>query len=333
MIGVSFFATNMVDTIHIKIFWDELGDSPLSPEIHTYRLAEKYNLIRHSKSDSVFYSGNIFNFKVNANHEYLVLKGSLAKYHNGNNFTDFYRKDIETAFKSLQDELGFSLSNAIVQRIDFGCCLIMNYPINCYLESLLTPKRHHKQIFDSSYLNFFNSNKAITFYDKFDSNLSQLSKSGLEIEKDLVQNQFGKFVLRYEIRYLKKVAKQLNENEIRVPLLYDSNFYNKLCDRWILEFENIPKQKVNRVNVKSITPESLDITVLLEGYEALCGSLNNCLKFIDQMCKANNIDRSKKSRYKSKLIKIYNSRILQSPENSFILELEQQIRQRVLHNQ
>ncbi|MES2139239.1 MAG: phage/plasmid replication protein [Bacteroidota bacterium] len=225
--------------------------------------------------------------------------GSLNKFIHGNNFTLATRKDAENAIKNLSRITGLPLHEAKVTRIDFGACFIMKFPVITYLlllDGMPSRLKMKKDNYANETIYFRNKRRRLIFYDK--------AKQNKEKCKDVVPSEFkNKYVLRYELRYLKALREQFNMEEIMVSDLYDIGFYNRLKKRWGKAYFKIIKYRIqNFENVKDL--KSLVTFLILNGVEKV-GGYDRVLAMIDAICLREKIDATGKCRIKKKIREMY----------------------------
>lgn len=163
---------------------------------------------------------NSTNFKFRNTPRGIILSGSLNKFHKGNNIINMSFQDAKDAIEKLSDNLSLSFENAIVYRIDFSANYIMSYPPNAYYSHLGDLSRFDRRPYRSTTLYYTNKRKTLIFYDKTD----EQKKNKVQIPVDSI----GKNILRYELRYKKRLSQIFNRNSIPVNELTNADFYRNL---------------------------------------------------------------------------------------------------------
>ncbi len=161
----------------------------------------------------VSFSGYIDNYQVSIFNHGISLKGSLAKYHLGDNFHTLTRKATQEAIESLSDSLNLKLSEADVKRVDIAENFIMKHQHKAYYD-LLGTCQHFKRLEQPKSIYYSNSNKQLIFYNK----VAEGKHKGLNSPAVWDNKQ----VLRYEFRYLKKPHIYLDMPDITAQSLYEA---------------------------------------------------------------------------------------------------------------
>lgn len=202
------------------------------------------NISEHKKeSGETWISGNLKNYKVSFSDTGLRLVGSIAKYYLNDNVQTLSRGDTERAFESLEDHLKLSFNKAKVIRFDLGHNLIMNHTPESYF-SFLGESIYYNRFEQKKSLYYSNSNRVKTFYNK----IAECKAKGLILQNEFEQSN----ILRYELRYLKRISRQLKQKEISPDLLTDEAFYISIIDHWLSEFETINKIHLVKMNLKKL---------------------------------------------------------------------------------
>ena len=179
-------------------------------------------------------------------HSVRVSKGSLCKWHLGDNLQTLDRKTTQEAIEHLSDTLHLPMAEADITRLDFGTNLLMRHPVPVYLEHL-GELRHWKRCdaAEAGSLYYWGNGKEINIYDK--------NRERASAGEPIPELYAGRNVLRYEIRYTKRLPKQLNRPYVTAADLYDRSFFNEMLHRWRDTYKAI--QKINE-----ITPDFSMIT-------------------------------------------------------------------------
>jgi len=218
----------MFDTINLWLPIDDAG-------IHNFdKSIKSLNQINECINDDgqVSIHGNLNNYKVKLSGKGVSLKGSLAKYYLPDNFHTLTRSDTARAIEKLSDEINLPIHLAKVSRIDFAQNLIMNYEPQAYYSFLGECQYYKRQKWENS-LYYKNENRTKVFYNK----IKEGKSKGLKLPD--VWN--GQNVLRYEMRFTKRIKKQFNQLEINASNLSDEKFYMKIFDKWMDEYTAINK--------------------------------------------------------------------------------------------
>ena len=225
----------MYDTIFARLTQGEVQGVDFLAETPCYL----DNVAEHTYSDGVVVTGDVGNLKVPLNHfQVKVRDGSLCKWYLGSNFKTMGRKDTQMAIERLSDTLHLPIEKAIITRIDVAQNLITRYPPDVYYNHLGLLK-YATRLQEPNGIYYSQTGGRLAFYDKC---REQRAKG-----EDVPELYEGKNVLRYEQRYTKRIARQLNVPEVTGSMLYDESFYIGILNRWRDTYRDI--QKVNDVNL------------------------------------------------------------------------------------
>jgi len=140
---------------------------------------EQSELKRKSDTGAIALIGKIKNIRVVVTRAGISSTGSLCVYYKGNNYLSMTRHEVMLCILSLQVALGLSLQNAVVTRLDFGCCLKMKEQPEVYFSSLGSCgkyeywSREHSVYYETKY-------KILIFYNK---NMEWLERKEKSIKK------------------------------------------------------------------------------------------------------------------------------------------------------
>lgn len=238
----------MYDTVFFKLSQSEVGGVDFLSEIPCYldRVGQHY----YEGVPSI--SGKVGNLKVIVTQNNVEVKdGSLCKFLLGDNYKTMSRHDTQQAVEKLSDWLHLPMDKATVPRLDFGLNLIMQHPLDVYINHLGLP-RYGKRLVEPDGLYYVVSGGRYCFYDK---NREQRAHNGKI--PPLYQNQH---VLRIEQRYLKRLPQRLNRPEVKGETLYDQTFFDDLLDRWRDGYNSI--QKINDVTFNFESMKTVRQTLL-----------------------------------------------------------------------
>lgn len=218
----------MYDTVNLWLPIDRVESCDISNTIQHLS-----NLTEHQKNDGqVYISGTLSNYKVIISGQGISLKGSLSKYFLSDNFQTLTRSDSARAIEKLSDELCLPIEKAKVNRIDFSQNLLMDYEPEAYFR-FLGECQYYKRLPQPKSLYYANGLRQKLFYNK----IAEAKSKGIFLP-DVWK---GQNVLRYEIRYIRRLPSQFNRQEVLASVLPDEKFYINLFDRWHLEYKTINK--------------------------------------------------------------------------------------------
>ena len=260
----------------------------------------------------------IKNIRVSISRSGVSISGSLCKYYNGNNYVSMTRKQVWLCIQSLQVVLGLYLQNAIVRRIDFGCCLIMNAKPENYFTGLGTCGKYKSWQRGGS-LYYETGYKSLIFYDK---NSELMSHRYPILPEEMYSN-----TLRYEIKIKRQINYQLNREQVLVKDLYDESFYNEMIMRWANEYELIHKNRnvgpmMDNLTCKDGLEYTLASLMILQGTNNVTRLINTVKDKFTQGSYARFLKKLKSLKFLSKesdLIAELNEKILQIKENAVII--------------
>lgn len=179
--------------------------------------------------------GRVGDYRVSVQESGISLQGSLAKFFLPSNLYTLTRAGIGEALEKLSDLLHLDmLSTARVTRLDISTILPTTRPPADYYR-YLGQKAYYKRLqAHSDTLYYLTSKEALCFYDK----QREARAKGAVVPSNLE----GQNLLRYEVRYLTRIGRQLNNG---APLyagnLIQPDMYYQLIQRWGQEFKTIHK--------------------------------------------------------------------------------------------
>jgi len=269
----------MYDTVHLRLAIDEAGDVDFVGQTTAYisKPAEHYY---DDGGEGI--TGSLGNFRVYIRPTSISLKGSLCKWYLGDNFQTLNRETTKQAIEALSSVLHLPMERADVTRIDFANNLILEYPVEVYLNHMGEMSRSKRAKYPSSIYYRYGGGQ-MAFYDK---EREQRDK------KESIPSQYkGLHILRIEQRYESRLQKTFNQSVIKAATLYDEAFYSLLQKSWYDKYQLVDK-------INDIIPDfdmmkgkkEMDIlgrAALIERY----GGLENFLAIIDGRYKMGKISR------------------------------------------
>lgn len=228
----------MIDTIEFYI------NKAIYPESKIWRSLIPKENIKQTGVDR--FCGNIRNMEIKENQDCIRVKGSIAKFHNGNNLESFTRKELFNAFSEFEDTTGFELKNAVLRRVDFGKNFIVKNDIAEYLRLFGLSARYKRDVVDFDKVietvTYFTNTGAFSFcaYDKI---------KEMRNEKEKIPDIYrDSNVLRMEYRIKNargircKIGHGLNISPLQ---LAERDIYNELANLFKTFYEKI--QKTGRI--------------------------------------------------------------------------------------
>lgn len=225
----------MYDTINMRLAANDVGgiDFLAATPSHLSDVGEHYY------NGEVVISGDLNGLKVTMNRYQLKLKnGSLCKWYLGNNFSTMGRGDTQRAIEKLSDTLHLPIERATITRIDVADNLLTKHPPDVYFKHLGL-LRYAKRLEQPDGLYYSQTDGKLCFYDK---NREQRSR------REAIPELYNRAnVLRYEQRYLGRIASKLNAERITSATLYNERFYISVLNRWKQAYKAITK--INEINL------------------------------------------------------------------------------------
>lgn len=301
----------MFDTIHL---W-----YPLNGGINLQKTIEGLsNPVEHRNSfGDTFISGTFGKtFKTTISEKGISLKGSLAKYHLKDNFQTLSRREAQDAIEELTSDLNIPIGNSKISRIDFAQNLLLNHEPIHYFHFLGNCSKYTRSNIGKS-LYYSNNLRQMAFYNKLDEAKTK------KIHYPLVWE--GKNVLRYEIRFLRKLNNQFNRNELKLSSIVEESFYMELFEKWVSEFMKIEKLNPFKIDNSQINlPKDFWEQIQIIGLQSI--GINNLHLEIEKM-KMNKTFSNPEyySRLKKEVKRLYDKTIEQRADDNPIIELENKI--------
>lgn len=263
----------MIDTLNIRLRVEENGGVDFLAETPCYL----NNIGEHNYSGEIFLTGELQGLKVSLSKSQMRIKdGSLCKWYLGDNQKTMTRGDIQRAVERLSDTLHLPINKAEVTRLDLAQNLSMRYPVEVYLNHLGELKKYKRvPLIQIGSLNYYRADSTICFYDKV---------KELKTKREKVDELYnGRNILRYELRYTKQIAKQLNTTEVRCSNLYDEDFYVDMLNRWRNSYLAI--KKINDITLNWNQMKTRHDLYSL-GVKALIERVGGEINLLDQLSEA-----------------------------------------------
>lgn len=268
-------ALAMYDTIHLWLNLDFKQIEDFIEVIHTHVKDVKETF--DGRTGQYSFRGKYGKFDVGVYPNGISLKGSICKHYLGSNLYTLTREQTKLAIEQMCRDLQLPIQNAKVTRIDIAENFIMQYDEKLYFK-YLSKLNYYKRLEQDNGLYFRQNNKLLVFYGK----VHEQKKQG-ETIPELFK---GKHVLRYEMRYLKNIPKQLNKTIVVASDLYEPSFYETLVTNWKNEYFNIQKTKEIAINPESMKDiKSFQQQMMLEGLVSKFGTESIALDFVETQFK------------------------------------------------
>lgn len=184
------------------------------------------------------YMGNFKNFFVAVNGIEVYLRGSLSKYHFGDNLRNGTREDTKQAILGLSEDLGLDLTKANVVGLELGVNIETENPVKEYLQNLREMTRRKRKDYGST-LYYQNADKSradvMVFYDK----LKQMRDIGCTIPDEYQ----GKNILRCEMRFKGRLSQTIQGPKIKGEDLCKTDFCNRVVNEMLVRYGSIAKKE------------------------------------------------------------------------------------------
>lgn len=309
----------MFDTIHLRLRQDDLAGGVNFIESLPYLLTDVST--HQSEAGEVWVRGNLGNLTIRANHFQMSVKdGSLCRWYLGDNFQTMGRGEARRAIECLSDMLHLPMSNAAVTRLDLAANFIMKYPPTTYLDHL-GELRYNKRLPQPDGLYYAQHDKRLCFYDKV--------KEQKNKHEEIPEVYLGQNVLRYEQRYLQRVARNLSVPDVRASMLYDDDFYHRLVLNWRDTYRAIKKINLTNFDFTMIKGKKQLYKMGVLALVNMSGGKNEFLRQIDEAGKRGELDGKQKSDLRAAVneaCKIDGSMVTQSDA---VAELDKKINEAV----
>ena len=233
----------MYDTVDFYLSGIDIGGIDLLSEIPCY--IEQDTIVEHRYKDGTTIEGRIKGLKVRIREKRIkVFGGSLCKWYFGDNYKTMTREDARRAIERLSDTLHLPLDKAKVSRLDVAQNVILENPVNVYLNHLGELRYTKRMEYRNGLYYEKKRGMKLCFYDK---NKEQRAK------QEPIQEEYkGKNVLRYEQRYTARLGEQLKCKEVTGKMLFTEEFYNNIVVKWFETYRAINKIHDTAMNFEAI---------------------------------------------------------------------------------
>jgi hypothetical protein len=250
--------------------------------------------------------GNYKNLTIKITQSGITFEGSLHKYIKGYNLEPISLKEIENAIFELSETFQIDLMQGIVRRLDYSNNIIVEYKPQSYFAQFADAPRMVKKVFKTTEnIEYSNKGKTLLMYDK----ILDATK-----QKQTIGNEWAnKNVLRIELRYLTRINKRFNLQQVFVSELLKPNFFLQLHQNWINEYFKIKRSKNINMNDKKLTAKQMEELASMKVLQ-----MDN--EFIE-ILKANAKSPKEFNRFKSK----FNKLLSKESESELLIELDKKV--------
>jgi len=189
-----------------------------------------------------YVSGYLDNLNVSITENRIkIYNSSICKYFLGDNFKTLTRGDTKRVIEKISDSLHLPFHLANISRIDIAQNLIMQYSEKIYYP-YLGEAQYYSRLEQNNGLYYNNQKRQLVFYGK---------EHEQRIKRQPIPELYkNRNVLRFELRFIKRLNEQFNKSEITAGLLYDEVFYYDLVERWKYEYFAIQKIRSKLISMK-----------------------------------------------------------------------------------
>lgn len=180
--------------------------------------------------------GHLKNMRVTVTQAGVRLLGSLSKYIKGTNLSDISLEEVREASSEISDVLEIPAEKMKLFRLDVAANIKLENNVPSYFPFLGDSSRLERCSWAGSTL-YYSSKKVaktkpkqLVFYDK----VAEQKANGETVPD--VPN-----LLRYELRLNGRLPQQIGVPEVTLATLCKPDFFGKVCDIWLNEFQMINK--------------------------------------------------------------------------------------------
>jgi len=304
----------MYDTLHLWLPALNIGEGSFTERVPSLLS----NTTLHTKADGLQYiTGSVFGMSASVSNSGVSLKGSLCKSYLKDNFKTLTRQDTQRAIEQLADALILPVQQADVKRIDFAQSFTVNNKPESYYPFLGT-SQHFKRLLQPKSVYYQNGIRTKLFYNK----IAEGKSKGEKIPVIWA----NKHILRYELRYTRRLLKQFNKSSLKAKDLSTEPFYIDMVSRWVNEYKAIQKNSTINFDLENMKqPKDFFTQLLLLKINEM--GQNNVLELVEQL-KAQKVFAHPEyySRLKADIKKLYKTNEIKGSAD-LITELDKKINQ------
>ena len=255
--------------------------------------------------------GKVLDYTVNVFESGISMKGSLCKSFFGNNIETLTLRATQQAIEKLSDHLHTDISKSKVTRLDVSTVIPTKRPPADYY-NYLGNKPHFERLQSTKDTLYYNNHqRQIIFYDK--------GKEAIDKNVQIHDIWKNSNLFRYELRYQKRVSKQLKD-DVTASMLTDEVFYSSIIQNWYNEFKTIQKLKNHSFMIDDITTPK-EAQIALFSYLLQQSGQNLVTDFLNELKENNTFnDRKYYTRLKTDLNKMLVAK--NGNKNDLMKELE-----------
>jgi hypothetical protein len=267
----------------------------------------------NKQTGEVYQQGNLKNMRVAVKADGLLINGSLAKFHFGDNFHCLNLFQTAAALTELSDLIKIPLQEGRIYRLDVAACMKMEKPIPEYLMHLgVAPRFKRSEYNDLETLEYKNDLRTLSFYDK-----CRESKSHRQA---IPQDYQGENVLRYEAQFKKRLPVYFTK-PVYVKDLTDKPFFLQAVKKWENAYFTIHRQNLENGEVDFTTGKTFIHSLAGIGLNQAGGE-----RVIIQQLKSAPLQKYKRARIRGQLRRLISKNQEKIPE--VIGELDRKIQEK-----
>lgn len=284
--------------------------------------AQHLNVIgEHYSENGAYLSGSIGNLGVYIRDRTLrINKGSLCKWHLGDNWQTLTRGDIERAIEHLSDTLHLPMGKAVVTRIDVAQNIILEHPTSTYTEHL-GAYYPYKRLVQPDGVLYAGAKKQLLFYDKL--------KEQKHKKEPIPELYRDRHTLRIEQRYTGSPHKALGVEALRCSDLYSEAIYSTLAKRWRDSYFSIKKINDVTLNFEAMRTKKSMYTLGVLALIEKAGGENEFATQITEALKRSTITKKQAYDLRQAVKRATATKVNVVTPNEAILELDKKVKEMV----
>ncbi len=271
------------DTVHLFLFTEFL---PLNYDLSEYLEDVK---TYYDKSGEFQYSSvQLKNIIIRLNKNGLSIRNSLCNFYSENFQGSFLNIELYQTIVKLNELLDINLFEAKVTRFDFFFDIETKHNPNFYLKFYGEKKRYECSHYpNGKYYKI--AQKTLVFYNK---------------SKEVNMKKVN--IMRFEIRYLKNIKKQLQYDELRLKHLCEQTFIKHIESNALHEYLSIEKYYHSIFNLnEKLTSKKIDMVIYNKGVMSI--GVNKVLDDLNKSYLKGNLTATQIHRYRKKMRTINDS--------------------------
>ena len=219
---------------------------------------KKIQDIRRTGQDH--YKGHIKNIEISQNLDGCLLKGSIAKYLNGQNIQPLERKEVEQALLFLQQDTGLDFSKAVIRCVEIGTSIKLQNPVIEYLQCFDCIDNLKYKFQPCRTCNGLESLLYFTKTGAFEFSCYNKIQEMKDTRQAIPESYKDRNVIRLELRIKKRQAlRRIFKKDLKPLDLSDNVIFYELKNQFSKFYKQIPKIKrtVYLDMSKDITPKEI----------------------------------------------------------------------------